>query len=196
MSQARKNLAGSSTAADLFAIPEDARFHELVEGEILPKEAATGEHGDAQAGLAELLRRPFHRRPGGRWPGGWWILTEVEVLVDPTNVLRPDVVGWRRERMAERPTGSPIAVVPDWVCEILSTNRRHDLVRKKRVYHGAHVPYYWVVDPSEQTLSVHRFSPDGYVEILSAERGERVRAQPFEAIEIQVGVFFGDEPDD
>lgn len=27
-------------------------------------------------------------------------------------------------------------------------------------------------------------------------RGERVKAEPFEAIELQVGVFFGDDEDD
>ena len=45
----------------------------------------------------------------------------------------------------------------------------------------------------EETLTVYRFSPDGYVEILAAQRGERVRAEPFESIELPVGVFFGEE---
>jgi hypothetical protein len=33
--------------------------------------------------------------------------------------------------------------------------------------------------------------------VLAAQRGERVRAEPFDAVELQVGAFFGDdEPDD
>ena len=45
-------------------------------------------------------------------------------------------------------------------------------------------------------LSAYRWSADGYVEVLVTERGERVRAEPFDAIELSVGVFFGDDPDD
>jgi Uma2 family endonuclease len=90
----------------------------------------------------------------------------------------------------------PARVRPDWVCEILSTNRRNDLIKKKRVYHRHEVPHYWILDPEEATLTVYRWSPDGYVEILAAERGERVRAEPFDALEIAVGVLFGDEEDE
>jgi Uma2 family endonuclease len=181
-----------ATIADLYAIPEELRRHELVDGEIMEKGAATGEHGAAQAGLVTALGSRFSRRPGGRWPGGWWLATEVEIVFGD-DVFRPDVVGWRRERVAERPTGAPIQVLPDWVCEILSTNRRHDLVKKKRAYHREKVPHYWIIDPTEETLAVHRWSADGYVEVLAAQRGERVRAEPFDAVELQVGAFFGDD---
>jgi len=88
----------------------------------------------------------------------------------------------------------PIVVKPDWVCEILSKNRNRDLVKKKRIYHAHQVDHYWIVDPVNETLSVQRWHADGYVEVLIAERGERVRAEPFGAIELQVGVLFGDDP--
>ena len=185
-----------ATAADLFALPEEARFHELVDGDLVQKGAPTGEHGNAQGGLVGSLRGPYHRRPSDRWPGGWWILVEVEVQLDERNVLRPDVVGWRRERVPECPKGTPVAIRPDWVCEILSTRRSNDLIRKKRIYHRHAVPHYWIVDPEEESLSVNRYSPDGYIEVLTALRGERVRAEPFAAIELAVGVLFGDEPED
>jgi Uma2 family endonuclease len=185
-----------ATIEDLFAIPEELRRHELIDGEILEKGAATGEHGAAQADLVTTLNLRFGRRPGGRWPGGWWFATEVEIVFGE-DVLRPDVVGWRRERMVERPAGTPIRMLPDWVCEILSTNRRNDLVKKKRVYRRDEVPHYWIIDPTEETLAVQRWSADGYTEVLAAQRGERVRAEPFDAVELQVGAFFGDdEPDD
>ena len=50
------------------------------------------------------------------------------------------------------PHGSPMRLFPDWVCEILSTNKRNDLVRKKRVYHRHELPHYWILDPLEQTF--------------------------------------------
>lgn len=194
---APRRAAGSATLEDLLAIPEEHRRHELVDGELLEKGAATGEHGAAQADLVTALNHRFGRRPGGRWPGGWWFATEVEIVFGDDQVFRPDVVGWRRERVAQRPSGIPIRMLPDWVCEILSSNRHHDLVKKKRTYHRCKVPHYWILDPSEETLAVHRWGPDGYIEVLAAQRGERVRAEPFDAVELQVGAFFGDdEPDD
>lgn len=39
-----------------------------------------------------------------------------------------------------------------------------------------------------------RWSADGYVTVPSAERGERVRAGPFEAIELEIAAVLGDDP--
>jgi Uma2 family endonuclease len=184
-----------ATIADLLAIPEEHRKHEIVDGVLVEKEAASARHGAAQGRLFRRLA-PYDRRPGGRSPGGWWFATEVEVLFEDSQVFRPDVAGWRRERLAQLPTEVPVTVRPDWVCEILSKNRRNDLIKKKRVYHRHEVGHYWIVDPIEETLAVHRWHTDGYVEILVADRDERVRAEPFEAIEFRVGGLFGDDEDD
>ena len=183
---------GSATLADLLAIPDEERRHELIEGEIVEKQAGSGKHGGAQGRIFRSLG-PFDRRPGGHEPGGWIFATEADIYFDPKNTLRPDVAGWRRERLAELPADVPIRVLPDWTCEVLSTNKRNDLVKKKRVYHRHQVLHYWIVDPIEATLAVNRWSPDGYIEVLTAERGERVRAEPFEAVELSVGVLFGDD---
>lgn len=188
-----KKQPGPATLADLLAISDDVRHHELIDGEIVEKQAASGKHGGAQGRIFRALG-PFDRRPGGRWPGGWIFATEVDVYFDDKNTLRPDVVGWRRARLPELPAEVPIRIVPDWTCEVLSTNKRNDLVKKKRVYHQCRVAHYWIADPVEQTLAVYRWSADGYIEVLATERGERVRAEPFEDVELEVGVLFGDDP--
>jgi Uma2 family endonuclease len=192
MSRALHEPARPETIADLLAIPESDRFHELVEGSLVDKEAASGKHGEAQLSLGILLR-PFRRGGAGGGPGGWIFATEVEVQFDDANVLRPDAVGWRRERLAELPAEVPIGVIPDWICEILSTNRANDLVRKKRIYHRHRVSHYWVIDPDAEMLTVYRYAPEGYLEALVAVRGETVRAEPFDARELAVGVLFGDD---
>lgn len=184
-----------ATLADLLAIPEETRHHEIVDGELVEKEAASGKHGRAQVRLSRRLG-PYERRPGGRWPGGWWFASEAEILLSDRDVFRPDVAGWRRERLAEPPDEVPITVRPDWVCEILSSNRRNDLIKKKRVYHRHQVGHYWLVDPLEQTLMVYRWSPDGYIDVLSADATERVRAEPFDAIELVVGSLSAEFDDD
>jgi Uma2 family endonuclease len=186
-----------ATVADLLAIREEDRFHEIVAGELVRKAAPSPRHGAAQVLVGSLVVRPYGRRSGGRWPGGWWFATEVEVQLEEHEVYRPDVAGWRRERMPELPADAVVTVRPDWVCEILSpSNTRNDLVKKLRIYQRCQVPHYWIVDPMNEILTVHRWAPEGYLQVLTAERGERVRAEPFDAIEWPVGMLFGDEPDD
>lgn len=195
MTAAARKVTGGATLADLLALPEGGRRYELVDGHLEDRGAATGEHGTAQCKLAAHIN-PYHQRPGGRRPGGWWFATEVDIFFDPANTFRPDVVGWRRDRVPERPRGSPITAHPDWICEILSTNKRNDLIKKKRVYHHHQVPYYWIVDPEQETLVVYRWAAEGYIEILAAERGEVVQAEPFDATPLQVGVLFGDDEEE
>lgn len=190
----RSSGVGSATLEELLAIPEEERRHELIQGTIVPtKEAARGEHGLAQWALSGWLA-PFGRRPGGRFPGGWWFATEVEVYFDERNTLRPDITGWRRAICPEPPTGTPIRAIPDWVCEILSTNRGYDLIKKKRVYQRHQVSHYWIIDPIAQSLSVLRWTPDGYLHVLDVERGETVHAEPFVELPFSLGLVFGDEP--
>jgi Uma2 family endonuclease len=183
------------TLDDFLAIPEASRFHELLDGELIQKATPSAEHGDAQAGVVGAIRVPYQRRRGAGGPGGWWIATEVEVLLETNDVVRPDVLGWRRETCPERPTGTPVGLRPDWICEIVSpSHAKQDTVKKLRLYHRVLVPHYWLVDPRDATLTVMRFSTEGYVTLLRAERTEVVRPEPFAEIELDVGTLFGDDP--
>ena len=191
MSAASKARA---TAETLIALGEQP--FEVIGGELMRKADPSAEHGDAQLGLGSLLRGPFHRRPGGpEGPGGWWLLSEVDIELTAHDVVRPDLSGWRRDRVLERPKGRPIRVRPDWLCEILSkSNATTDLVDKLAVYWKAEVPHYWIVDPETETLTVHRWTRDGYLIALRESREATVRAEPFEAIELRVALLFGDDP--
>jgi len=184
-----------ATFADLAALGElDA---EIIRGAIVERASPTMEHGRSQLALGGALRRRFDRRPGGRWPGGWWFGSEVDVEYQPHELFRHDVVGWRRDRVAACPTGRPIRVRPDWVCELLSpSNERRDLIDKLQVLHAAGVPHYWIANPEEKTLVVHRWAPDGYLIVLTAAADDVVHAEPFEAIALRLAVMFGDDDDE
>lgn len=184
----------TKTLADWLALPDDARM-ELIDGELVEKAAPTIEHGVAQTLTSGALAGAFHRRPGGPGgPGGWWIATEVDIVLDGRG-YRPDIAGWRRERAPVLPKERPVALRPDWLCEIVSeSNRAVDTVKKLRRYHQAGVPHYWIVDQIDRTLTVHRHMPDGYLVALRAEEHESVRAEPFDAIELSVAVLLGGDP--
>lgn len=197
MSAPARTLPSPATTADLLALPEEERF-EIIGGELIPKEAARILHGQAQLALGHCLFGAFRRRGGGppERPGGWWFASEVLIQFTPNEIRRPDAAGWRRERMVEPPVDVPVLVIPDWICEVVSpTNPANDTITKMRLYHAAKVAHYWLIDPQAETLTVYRYSPDGYVHVLGARRDERVRAEPFDAIEIHVGTFFGADED-
>jgi len=81
---------------------------------------------------------PFGRRQRGAGePGGWWLLTE-QLVRFAEDLLRPDLSGWRCERLTEPPDDEDavVEVLPDWICEVISArNAGNDLIRKKRIHH-------------------------------------------------------------
>jgi Uma2 family endonuclease len=182
----------AATFDDLLAREDDERL-EIIGGEIVHKATPSPPHSFTQIKLGVAVD-PFNRKPGPRGPGGWWIFTEIHVGYRGGEVYCHDSAGWRRDRVAERPKDWPVRIRPDWVCEIVSAkHERRDLVDKPRVLHASEVPHYWVVDPDERILLVHRWSPDGYTIVQRAAAGETIRAEPFEAIELRVGELFGDD---
>jgi Uma2 family endonuclease len=188
-----KTKRGTATAADLAELERC----EVIAGVIEEKASPTFEHGDAQGVLVGVLNSSFRGRGGGGRPGGWWIATEVEIELETHEVYLPDIVGWRRDRVPDRPFGRPVRIRPDWVCEILSpSTAERDQGTKHRAFHRCGVPHYWIVDPEHETLTVHRWHQDGYLVVLAAGKRESIRAEPFDAIELRVGLLFGDDPVD
>lgn len=169
----------------------------LNDRELVERALPGGPHAFSQAAVLGALHPFFQRRPGGSGPGsgGWWFMTEPDLQLG-ANGYRPEVAGWRRETTPEPPLSRLVTARPDWICEILSdSNRPNDTVLKLRRYHQAGVPHYWILDPALATLTVFRHQGPGYLSVLTAERHERVRAAPFEALEFTVGQLLGDDPD-
>lgn len=181
-----------STYADLERLSESTRA-EILAGEIVIHEAAPqAEHGYVQLALGDVVAGPFDRRGGSGGPGGWWILAEVDVALGDLDIVRPDVAGWRRERLPKPNAQRPIVVVPDWICEILSpSNAAHDRVTKRRLYARHLVSFYWLLDPATQTLEALHLGSDGsWTEVGVYDATMTARIAPFEAVEIEVSRLF------
>jgi Uma2 family endonuclease len=110
---------------------------------------------------------------------------------------RPDLLGWRRDKHPVMPAPDRrgvVTVAPDWICEVLSPSTAHvDMGDKRLGYHRAGVAHYWLLDPGNGTLTVLRWTAEGYLVALVAGRHETVRTAPFEEVEIEVGNLFGDD---
>jgi len=178
------------TVEALDALDPDERV-ELIDGELVREDATSFEHGDAQSSIAVELK-PVFRGDGPPGGEGWWIASEVDVVYAADQCFRHDLTGWRKARVPERPVGKRVTIRPDWVCEILSTNRRRDLHAKRRVLHACSVPHYWLVDLDVPLLTILRHATDGYLIADTREPGERARLEPFGAIELDVARLFGD----
>jgi Uma2 family endonuclease len=110
------------------------------------------------------------------------------------NVLIPDLAGWRRERMPEIPQNHSYSIPPDWACEVLSqSTERIDRVKKLPIY-ARHGLYAWLVDVQQRFLEVKRLVNGVWNDIGAFAGGDPVRAEPFDAIEIDMTPVWGPPP--
>jgi len=190
MSLARK--PGPATLADLEALPPTWRG-EILDGELHAFPRPRSFHVDLEGSVLDVLRGPFHKGRGG--PGGWWILIEPGIQIPRSPEFSPDIGGWRRSRMPSLPAKGPITLVPDWICEILSPSTRgYDLITKRRFYAEIGVPYLWYIDPDARALTVSKLQDGRWVELGVHGPDEKIRAEPFDAIELDLSDWWTDFP--
>ncbi len=185
----RQSRSRRATYADLLKVP-DRFVAEIIHGKLHTTPRPAPRHALAETGLGTLIQAPFQFGLGG--PGGWWILVEPELhLLGGDEVLVPDLAGWRTERMRALPETAYFETVPDWVCEVLSPSTATlDRTEKLPVYAEAGVSHAWMVDPIAKTLDVLRRDESAWG-LVSAFRGDAaVRAEPFDAIEIDLARIF------
>lgn len=184
----------SATYEDLLHLSEDVRA-EVVGGEIIVSPAPLPRHSLAQGSLGRLIGGPFDADHGRGGPGGWWILAEVDVRLAPHDIVRPDMAGWRRERLPDPWDLRPIDVVADWVCEITSpSNVAMDRVKKRQLYAKHGVAWYWIVDPAARTLEALALKSSVWIEVGSWGDDDVARIAPFDAIELEVSRLFPPRP--
>jgi Uma2 family endonuclease len=173
-----------ATYDDLLKLP-DHLIGEIIDGELVASPRPGLRHSRAAMVLSQDLGGPFDRSTGGPGgPGGWYFLFEPELHLHG-DVLVPDVVGWRRERMARAPDTAGVELAPDWVCEVLSpSTARYDRNGKRKIYEREKVGHLWLVDPANRTLEVFALRADGFGLLQVFGGDDKVRADPFAELEL------------
>jgi Uma2 family endonuclease len=111
---------------------------------------------------------------------GWWIELEAEVRLGE-RLFDPDLAGWRVDRVPELPDDNPIAIVPDWCCEVLSPSTAANDVRIKLPnYVASGVPFVWIIDPIGHMVQVFGAQGGKPVLLTTASHEERVCLPPFD----------------
>src|SRR5262245_42096794 len=146
------------------------------------------EPGKRTATYADIVAAPEHLvaemafqfRKGG--PGGWFFFPSTEVKLD-SDIVVPDIAGWRRERLSTLPETSYLTGAPDWVCEVLSAStERRDRTVKKRIYAEAGVSFLWIVDAREQMLEALALQSGSWTQVGAWRSDDTVSAAPFDAV--------------
>jgi Uma2 family endonuclease len=182
-----KPLKKDATYADLCAVPENF-VAEILGGELYASPQPVFRHVKAASALGALIAGPFQFRVNG--PGGWLILLEPE-LHFRADVVVPDLAGWRTERVGDWSDAAYIKVAPDWLCEVLSPSTEWiDRTKKLKIYARESVQHVWLLDPLRQSLDVLQLDGKRWSSIATHAGDDRVRPQPFAAIELELGALW------
>ena len=167
-----------ATYEDLFDLPENL-VGEIINRRLVTHPRPAPKHARAYSSLGIKIGSPYDHGNGG--PGGWWILDEPELHLE-RDILVPDLVGWRRERMPRLPETAWFERPPDWVCEILSpSTAKVDRAEKLPIYARHGVKHAWLVDPDLCTLEVFENRAGQWLLVTVLENAADVSQPPFDA---------------
>ena len=167
------------------------RIAEVIDGELRLYPRPAKPHTMAASALGEELGPPFKRGRGG--PGGWILADEPELHLGD-DILVPELAGWRRARMPVVVADAPyFDLVPDWICEVISpSSEKVDRTGKLEIYARERVGWAWLVNPLTRTLEVLERADRGWLLRHVWCDAARVRAEPFDAIELDLAVLWAD----
>ena len=138
------------TYEDYCLLPDDGRRHEIIDGEHYVNPAPNVRHQRIVRRLLMTLATFAEERNLGEV-----FCSPIDVVLSENNVVQPDVLFIRND--AGRADGAFVEMTPDLVVEVLSvSNRRHDEVRKRKLYDQFNVQEYWIVDPEDEVINVYR----------------------------------------
>ena len=176
------------TYEDILKLPENMRG-EIMLGELFTGPRPSPAHQKAMTKMTSRLDGKLGDRSSK--PGDWLFLTEPELHLESAIVV-PDIAAWKSSRVGpDFYAQSWISIVPDWICEIQSpSTARIDRVTKRRVYQDLQVPYYWLLDPIAKTLEAMKLSKQGWLSVGSFGGDDRVTAEPFLDLELDLSLFW------
>ncbi|MDP9358608.1 MAG: Uma2 family endonuclease [Chloroflexota bacterium] len=154
------------TYDDLCLMPNDGHRYEIIDGELLVSPTPSRNHQKVAARLHLLLGNLVEANGAGEV-----YFAPVDVRLTPHDVVQPDLLFIRADRLGIYQARGVVEGPPDLVVEILSpANRTVDQVRKAALYARAGVPEYWIVDPDSEELVAQRLVDGQYEPIMPINR--------------------------
>lgn len=157
------------TAEEYFkTTPETNQPTELIEGEIVALASPSLQHQDIAGSLYAEMRQ-FIKQNGGKCKP---FVSPADVRLDEWNVVQPDVfITCKPENLTDRYLNG----APDFVAEVVSSNRRDDFIRKLSLYQSSGVREYWIIDPAHEKTLVYFFEENNFPDIYTFDTPVPVR---------------------
>ena len=162
-------------------LEEQPRSVELLDGRIVPMSPI----GPRHQWIVTKLFKAFTRQERGRFEAS----QDCPLPIPDHDEPEPDLLLYRPGALSDEHHVRPADVF--LVVEIAQSTRRRDLVKKARIYEGAKIPEYWVVDLKRDGLHVFTLAGERY-ETRIVREGQ-VSPQALPGVEIDVGTLFGGE---
>ena len=139
------------TYEDYRTAPPDKRY-ELLDGDLTMVPAPNLRHQKVQFRLGRELGNFIVEHALGEF-----FYAPCDVVLSDTDVVQPDLLFVSREREHLLSGGENVRGAPDLVVEILSpATADRDRGYKRQLYGRHGVTEYWLVDPTAETVSIHR----------------------------------------
>ena len=149
------------TAEEYFSHTSENNLHcELVEGEIVCFASPNRIHQEITGEIYAEIRNFIKNKKGLCKV----FVSPFDVKLDDYNVVQPDVfVVCDSSKINDKYCDG----VPDFIVEVISTNRSDDIVRKLALYSRHGVREYWIVDPKNKRTIVYFFEKNNFPDIYT-----------------------------
>jgi Uma2 family endonuclease len=159
------------TYEDFRTAPPD-KHYELVDGDLVMVPARNLKHQAVQVRLGERLAR-FVRENSL----GMLFVAPCDVVLSDTDVVQPDLLFVSSGRAHLLSSSENVRGAPDLVVEILSpATAERDRGYKRALYAKHGVAEYWLVDPSAETVWIHRLHDRALVVAQTLRRKQTLRS--------------------
>jgi Uma2 family endonuclease len=146
---------------------------ELVDGRLEEEEAPDLTHETVVAWLLYVIKTWLGR-------GGFVFGSDAKYAVRPNRGRKPDIAVYLSPDGSRLPRRGIVHVPPDIAIEVVSPSprdERRDRIEKMDEYAAFGVRFYWIVDPSLQSLEIFELSAGRYARAARATEG-RMDAVP------------------
>lgn len=177
---------GLWTYEDYERLPDNEFRYEIIKGFLYMANAPRPIHQLVVANLIFLIKFAIHT---GNLKGQAYS-APIEVLMgEITTPVQPDVLFIRQDNLGIVGETN-IDGIPDFIAEVLSSNKRRDRVTKFAAYAEAGVPEYWIIDPDKQTVEVYVLRGHAYAMIDTFGINMVVRSEVMSSLTIKVEELF------
>lgn len=146
------------TIMEVYKSLPEGTLAELINGQIYMSPSPTNQHQRIFKKLLRVLDEFVEQGDLGEL-----FVSPSDIYLDSiSNAVQPDLYFVSKGNKMIIDPGKPNYGVPDLVVEILSSDKKYDLVTKKDLYEKFGVKEYWIIDPFTKEVIIYQYSNSAY----------------------------------